>query len=231
MSIPYYVIAGSVAPGNRLKGFYQEGGLSPAHLLDHPTPLRYAGFDVSTGDYARLVGDHWQVRNGDRKVIQLYQDGDLLFRMRADEDFLGWGGQNLSMRGWLNPVAVVESHVSFVSLYAALVPHFLRPPDQIRFTLRFENGLIDGARLALTRYYTNGIRRVHAPTLYPIHDPNASAVVESHAALLLARPDRVAYQVLTRFYELFDAGPDLIPFVVEGVTEGTMDIAAIAELR
>jgi hypothetical protein len=79
MPDPYYFLAATVPPGNRIKGFYHEGSSAPAQFLERAPSFRYAGFDLTTGDQARLLDDHWQVQSGDRKLIQLFQDGTLLW--------------------------------------------------------------------------------------------------------------------------------------------------------
>jgi hypothetical protein len=230
MPTPYYVLAASVPPGNRVKGFHQDDGHAPCRILDRVESFRATGFDVSTGDYSKMVDDHWEVRNGDRKLLELYQDGTLLFRVRADEAFLGWGGQNLGVRGWINPVAAVESHASFVHLYRGLIPHLAREPQTVRFSLVLRDAVQGNIRLFLTPYYSLGIENVHEPRRYYVHSADASSELVSSPSAIDDTPNLVAYQLLKHFYELFDAEPSLIPFVTTSPQPIQIDLAAIRSI-
>ena len=232
MDTPYYVVAATVSPGNRVKGFFQDEADSPARLLDNPLRFRHGGFDVSTLDTAKFVGgDHWEVQSPGRKLLQLYQDGTLLFRMRADAEFLGWGSQDHYFDGWINPVAAIESQASFVHLYARVLALLLRAANQVSFVLRFENGVYDGTRLAITEYRKNPMNFAVSPTPYPLHDASASTNVAVSADDLAAHPSRCAYGVVRAFYELFDAGPELIPFTATVDNQPEVDVHAIQTLR
>lgn len=230
MVIPYFVLAASTPPGNRVRGFHQDDGNAPCRILDHVEPFRYAGFDVSTGDYAKLVDDHWEVRSSDRKLLELFQDGTLLFRVRADEEFLGWGGQNLGVKGWINPVSAVESHTSFVHLYRRLVPYFAREPEVVTFSLVLKDAVQGEARLFLTDYYPLGIQHVNNPRRYVVHSADASSEMTTTPSAITDKPNVVAYQLLQHFYDLFDADPAIIPFVKNSAQFKEIDVAAIQSM-
>lgn len=220
-----FVIAGSVPPGNRIKGFFKDGYPSPARLLDTPERFRYAGFDVATNDVARMMGEYWEVSHGDRKVIRLYHDGTLVFRMRADADFLGWGSQTQYFPGWVNPVAAVESQTSFVHLFSRIVPLLDQPPNRTFFSLKFENAYVGDRRLTITEYRRNPANFAVEPDLFPIHDFNAQAMLDLPGETLVNRPNRCAFEVVRAFYALFDAPETLIPFtkLVDGQREIDLD--------
>ncbi len=233
MSTPFYVLAAAAEPASRLKGFFREGRSSPGWLLTEPIPFRYAGFDVSIGSIAQLSdGDRWEAQRGDRKLIQLYQDGTLIFRVRADQGFLGWGQSvvGFAQQPALNPVAVVEVHASFVHLYARIYSWFVQPPKSVLFTLRFAGAEVEGRRLAMTEYYKHGVAQVFDPELFPIHDTDATAEHTVGANRLIERPNAVTYELLTKFYEMFDASAELIPFVTREGDEPAVDIGALQQL-
>jgi len=232
LGTPYYVIAATSTPVSRVKGFYQDDADSPARLLDNPGRFRHAGFDVATLDVAKLVGgDLWEVQSPGRKLLHLYQDGSLLYRMRADSEFLGWGSQSHYFNGWVNPVAAIESQTSFVHLYARVMPLMLTPVTQVDFELRFQNGVYDGTRLAITEYRKDPMKFAVSRKHYPIHDADASARVRAAAEEIRAHPNRSAYRIVRAFYELFDAGPEIIPFTATVDGQPEVDIGAIQALH
>ena len=77
----------------RVKNLFDAGSVKA--LLENPGSLRYAGWDLETRDTARIVkGEYLEVSLGDLKTIQLYEDGMLLARAKADEEFLAWGSRS-----------------------------------------------------------------------------------------------------------------------------------------
>lgn len=233
MPDPFYVLAAAPSESVRLKGFFRDGEASPGWLLTRPQLFRGSGFDVSTGDIARLVdGERWEVRNGTRKLLKLYSDGTLLFRMRADGDFLGWGqsGDGFAALPALNPVAVVESHTSFVHLYRRVVEMLTTAPPTVHFSLTFSDAFIDNRPLSLTKYYEKGVARTVNPDLFPIHDRAASLQFDAPTELLVSDPDAVAFSVLSRFYAMFDAEPTLIPFTEMDNSGGRVNVSMIQRL-
>jgi hypothetical protein len=172
------------------------------------------------------------VGSGDRKLLRLYQDGTLLFRMAADADFLGWGQEEEEFaRGpRLNPVPVVEAHASFVYLYRAVLPMLAKAPNSVQFTLNLKDAEVDKQRLALTKYYEGGIRNVFHPKLYRAYAVTIEEVVDASADAVINEPQHVAYTLVERFYEMFDMTPDLIPFVMEDRGIKAIDIEQIRKL-
>jgi hypothetical protein len=106
-----------------------------------------------------------------------------------------WLSSEIPSSGWPNipccasSAAVVGSHTAFVHLYGGLIPTLLREPSEVRFTLRFEGGQVNGARLALTQYHARGIQWMIDPKMYPIHKSNASGEVIAPTRLLAESPN------------------------------------------
>lgn len=236
MSVPYYVLAASVGSGHRVKGFFRElhdSEESPGWLLTQPEVLRPYGFDVSTGSIAQLLdSERWEIDRGRRKLLRLFQDGTLLFRMRADHEFLGWG-QNASAFAALpalNPTAVVEVHSSFVQLFRKVLERLNELPSQVYFDLRFSAAKIGERRIAVTRHYPRGLMWVDTPELHPISQLNASTRVVTTSKSVLDAPYRVAAHLLATFYSLFDADASLIPFLTGDVDSREVDIDALRRI-
>jgi hypothetical protein len=79
--------------------------------LKNPSYLRYSGWNTLTLDNPKIVnGDHWEVRNGDRKVFKLYEDGSFITLARADSTFLAWGTKETETKSYsyINNLAFIE---------------------------------------------------------------------------------------------------------------------------
>lgn len=215
MNSPTYVIAAAPPLGSRLRGFYQSHNESVKMAIAYPHRFRWAGFDVSTGAQPVLKDDeYYELEQTDRKLLRLYKDGTMLFRAAADHEFLGWGQEPEAFQRTprLNPVAVVEVHASFVTLYQKVLEGIIPVPDQITFHLILDNARVAEKPLALTQYYDGGIQNVHMPTMYRAHSAKADAHLVVSAEELQQRPLRTAYRLVELFADFFDMDHSLIPF-------------------
>lgn len=87
---PLLILAAAPGQKSRFKSFFDPDG--PGQLLKDPGGLRYAGWDMQTLDQPRIVrGEYLEVRNGDRKQLQLFRDGVFIARLRADDSLLARG--------------------------------------------------------------------------------------------------------------------------------------------
>lgn len=215
MSLPYYAIGAWPTEPTRVRGFFKTGTKSPQWALTEAHRFRTNGWDTYTGDFAKLVdGRFLEVRRGDTKLLRLYRDGTLLFRVRADSEFLTRGANRYLSDGFLflNPLAVVESHASFIALYARIVSYLESPPSKVALSMRFNGTEILGSRLALTQNLPGG-HYVIEPEPYPLADVDASTEIQVDAETLVKDLPRAAYQVVAHFFDqLFDAPPTLVPF-------------------
>jgi hypothetical protein len=68
------------------------------------------------------------------------------------------------------------------------------------------------------------------PDLHPIHSPNAEDSIDVDVLTLIEAPEVAAYSLLTKFYDLFDAGPELIPFTKKSEKGPAVDAEALKRL-
>lgn len=102
-----------------LPDFFHVGG-EIHKLIANPPSLRRSGWNLRTLDTPRLIsGDHWEVKNGDRKRIQLYSDGNLMVRADVGDDFLGWRSETEQPR--IHPLAIAEFIYEFVELFRRIL--------------------------------------------------------------------------------------------------------------
>jgi hypothetical protein len=129
--------------------FVNEEGSIKRHL-ERPPIIRQNGWTLETLEQAKILrGEMIRVTNGDRKIVDLYRDGTMVFAASADRDFLAWAAKN---KPRINPLALVEVILSFVSLYALVVADFIAPPSQISFRIDLRNMHYDGVKSSLGPY-------------------------------------------------------------------------------
>jgi len=214
-----------------LKRFFEHGEDTPMHLLEHPTSFRYAGWDLETLDRARIKeGQYWEVVNGERKTIRLYEDGTLLFTVWADNSFLGWGQDSDSFRGnpRLNSLALVEATTNFVFFYNQLIQYFEEKPSDIQFKIKFSNMILEnGKSIYLDPAPVGALFRT------PFSEQEFKAtkdIIENDKVLktdlIESRPEIAAYKVLERIFLCFNTPTNKIPYT--GEVDGTkyVDIEA-----
>src|SRR2546426_470349 len=136
---PVFVYAAIPTSRTKFVDLFSDG---PAKkLLEKPGGVRHSGWDLQTLDAARIVeGEYLEVRNGDRKVVDLYETGVLLVRAAATDDLLAWGSAEShpdTLR--LNPLAVIEFTYSFVELYRKFIEILSPQPALVTLRLQIEN--------------------------------------------------------------------------------------------
>jgi len=229
---PSYVLAAAALGKLRLAHFNDDGPGSPRRLLENPPSFRWAGFDLTTMDEARSISpDAIEVRNGNRKVVQLFRDTTLLFRVAADEEFLGWGVDQdvFDRRPRLNPVAVVEAHTAFAHLYSKVLDHVVGEPKEVRIHL----GLRWATSLARPLFLTPYTSRNYDVGALPKYAANGDILDEDFrlgVTEVRSFPNAVAYKLLTTFYGFFDMPEEKIPFVTEVEGRREIDVEALRKL-
>ena len=231
MNVPFYVVTASVPPGNRVTRFHGVESSSGSALLGDFPRFRHGSFDVAIPGWPQPgPEDSLELRWYDRKVLRLYQNGTLLFRARADADFLGWGVEPQVFHKFpkLDPLVVVEVNTSFVHRYRAVVERLKHPPDRVFFHLSLHDFTQNGLRLFLTKYFPKGQVDWSAVTRYVVQTTEES--LEASASDLMRAPNRVAYQVVAAFMSMFDMPAKDIPFVSRLADGAEIDLDAIQAL-
>lgn len=211
---PYYILAASMLGDSRVLRFRTEGSESAKQTLFDAGRLREGGFDLTIGALPEPGPEgSWEARQGDRKVLRLYQDGTVIFGAAADHTFLGWGQEKRAFQSHprVNPVAAVEIHASFAAFISHLLPRLEHPPLEILFRLSLRNPKIGKEYLYLTDY----LREQHFIVdlkKHPIEREPADEKLVSTADEIAQHPMRVAAQLAHRFYSMFDFAAS-VPFV------------------
>src|SRR5207302_984144 len=107
---------------NKLSSVFSSDRNSIKKQVEQPPILRNSGWTVETLEAAKIIqGEFIRVTNGDRKVLDLYEDGTMVFAVSAGNDFLAWGKR---AEFNINPLALIEVIYSFVALYFEVIKDF-----------------------------------------------------------------------------------------------------------
>ncbi len=121
--------------------------------LENPTNLRPHGWSLETLDRARIVkGEKLVVQNGDRKTIELYEDGTLLFKATAEKDFLSWSDSHKSGGVRINALPLIEAAYNFVAFYSVILNELNPKPKRIIFRIDGKNLQSNNEKIYLVPY-------------------------------------------------------------------------------
>ncbi len=95
-------------------------------FIEDPKSFRHMGWDLKTLGRAKPVaGEYLQITNGDRKIIRVFRDGQVIFS--ASEDFFGYGmktpGSEINKVFKFNSMAVAELISNFVIFTLEIAKH------------------------------------------------------------------------------------------------------------
>jgi hypothetical protein len=226
---PSFVYAAVPSPATQFIDLFSDGPVK--QLLEKPDGLRYAGWDLQTLDSARIVeGDYLEVRNGDRKILNLYENGIFLARAEATGNMLAWAtAKDEGKEIKLNPLAIVEFTYSFVKLYSQFAPHLNPQPTSITYRIQIENA--KGEQPLLMCPYGVDAINFQYPPQYDRHIAPSDKVQKEITATLTEtqnNPARVAYQVVEKIYTWFGLKIEEIPYTKTENGLKEIDVALVA---
>lgn len=111
-------------------------------FVENPKSFRNMGWDLRTlGRATPVAGEYLQITNGDRKIIKLYRDGQIVFA--ASEDFFGHGmeieeGQENTIFKF-NSLATAEVISNFVNFSLEIAKYLSVEPTGLIYKVRVFN--------------------------------------------------------------------------------------------
>jgi len=233
MTTPFYILVATPIESSRLNKIFESGDDSIIDLLKNPGRLRRMGWDLETLNTPRIIeGEYLEVKNGDRKLINIYEDGTFILRVASDHTFLGWGRDEtvFGEDSRLNPVALVELTYNFIDFYKKLIPHFTKRPVNIRFNVEFRNISKNFYLLPYgvgTYAWTFADERYHAPG-----DEMTNKTLNVKTDDILIKSAYVAYDLVKMLYLWFGIGPEKIPYISEDKNKDKfVDTTKIKDLK
>lgn len=216
-----------------LKSLFTNAEGSIKRKLENPSinagKIRYAGWSIETLDQGKIIdGQFVRVQNGDRKTIDLYKDGTLIFAGLADKDFLAWAsGDGLK----LNSMALIEIVYNFISFYREVINDLSVKPDSISVQFEFINMWLDNKK----SYLVEG--RVDALfTLYKYQASQNNLSLETPIDFSIkdfeeGKLGEISYKVVEKIYLFFNAPLDeeIIPYTKKENLVKSIDIEQIVK--
>ena len=207
----------------KLKTIFSTAEGSIRRWLENPPVLRYLGWSLETLDRARIIGGEMiRVRNGDRKVIDLYRDGSLIFVALADHNFLGQDSSRDAPR--ITPLALIEATYNFINFYKLVLADFKEQPEEISIRVDFRNMHLHGIKTHLNPFnWADESGRKYAP--------NNNGTITKDFRVEDFHVGIIAFEVLKEIYLWFGWEEDKIPYTK---TEGELkmvDPEAIANIK
>lgn len=120
-----------------LKTLFTETEGSIKRKLENPPIIRRAGWSLETLDRGKIIERQLiRVMNGDRKTIDLYRNGTLIFTGLANEQFLAWASED-GLK--INSLALIELVYNFISFYREVINDLIEQPNIISVKFGFIN--------------------------------------------------------------------------------------------
>lgn len=213
---PLYILAAAPYEPSKLKLF--EGGAgSISDLLMRENGVRYAGWDLSTGDKPKIIkGEYLEAKIEEVKKINLYEDGRFICWVAADQDFLAWplNKEQFYKKPRLNPIAIIEITYNFVNFYEKLIPFFIKTPDKFRFVIQFKNAILDEkTRIYLVPGGLKSIEWLIDRNQHPAPEDNMDKYEDVDLSALSGEKAHVVYLLVEKLYLWFGLEKDCIPYV------------------
>jgi hypothetical protein len=207
------LILGASVDGDILtNNFFSEENNKIFDIMRNPPYLRYSGWNLLTLDYPRLKnGEWWEVQNGDRKTIRLYEDGTFVASAYADNTFLGWGkgDKEFLEAPSLRSLAIVEYVYEFVNVYREILQALSLTKGKITFEVKLINTtLTSGKKLSI------GTSNVFAlfPEVSEEIDGDKSGEITINVNGSFYDSKYEAYKLLSRIYRWFNVPDNKIPY-------------------
>jgi len=236
MKKPVYILSAIPKGNSKLKNIFEFGKNSVQELLEHPGQLRPMGWDLNTGDSARIEkGEFLEVRNGERKLIHLYEDGTLILFAAADETFLGWGPRDIPFYedACLNVLAVTELTYNFVDFYTKLIQFFTSVPQEISFRMKLKDAFLDNShKLYIIPRELNTIGYGFPSQKHEVREIEVEEIIAVDPKILLDSPQHITYKLIRKLYLLFNVPENEIPYTIKDEKERRIiDIQKIRDIR
>lgn len=211
---PIFVFTARPTSRVRLRGIFEQGPLK--ELIERPGTLRYAGWNMETQEQSRIIkGEYLEVALGDWKTIQLYEDGMLLAKVKADADFLAWGSRSdegFEKRPRLNPLALIEFTYSFVDVFSRVLQHADPQPTTSVLQVSIRNAFRAEERLYLNPYGLEAVAHMIDQNRYRAPENDGEISIQVDAGLVRNNVPRAAYLFVERIYLWFGAPVNQIPY-------------------
>lgn len=214
-----------------LKSLFSNEEGSIKRKLENPPlnagQIRYGGWDLRTLDRGKIIeGQFVRFQNNDRKIIDLYNDGTLIFTGLADERFLAHASQD-GLR--INSIALIELVYNFISFYRDVINDLTVKPGYISVEFRFFNMHLDNKKSYLVEGPIDAMFHINKyealDNNYTLETPIDFKVEDFE----LGKIGEIAYKVIEKIYLWFGVPLDTgnIPYIKIENSVASIDVEQI----
>ena len=227
---PLYILAVTPYESSKLR-LFESGSGSISELLMRESGIRYAGWDLSTGDKPKIIkGEYLEAKIEGGKKINLYEDGKFVFWVAADPNFLAWPlkEEEFNKKPRLNPLAIVEVTYNFVNFYKNLMPFFIKTPQKFRFVVQIKDAFLNqDTKLYLIPGGLQSIEWLMNRVQYIAPENDMNKYEDVDVGGLKDEASHVAYLLIEKLYLWFGIDKTLIPYVSKEKGKEIIDIEKI----
>lgn len=191
---------------NKIEDIFSGSESELTKYIEDPKSFRHMGWDMRTlGRATPVAGEYLQITNGDRKIIRIYRDGQIVFA--ASEDFFGHGieinDDEVGKVFRFNSMASSELISNFVNFSLEIAKYTSIEPSGIVYKIRIFNPM----RKHLELTSINMFRDTLGELTLDLADRELFITSENFA------PEKIAYAVWAEFNYLFGISGDHFLYV------------------
>jgi Putative DNA-binding domain len=215
------------SPSDRVEftSLFESRSAPVVKLLENPPHLRYAGFDLNTGQASEII--RGQLRRSEvhrDKLLELWRDGVLIFVAPGDEWFLCWGMESDATTGLrINNIALTEVTYLFCNLALKIFEHSVPQPGKLEFRLGLRRLITQGGPCRLSARRPN--------RMFPDAGnaaPEDQVIIQRTVQGLSEDPGVISYGLLAELYAWFGFETVQLPYVKRDAQPPRIDVAQLA---
>jgi len=215
VNIPYYILSAIPQERCKIKGIFESKNSSIMELLRNPGNLRDGGWDLTTLDFPRIVKGEYLEIGGGRKLIHLYEDGTLIFRVSADHKLLGWPKLEEEFKRFprINSLALIEITLNFVNFYRTIVSNLNKEVNKIQFRAEFKNIFLENNnKLYLTPSHIESVAWDTENRKKYAQENNMKQEIIIETEQIKEKYQHVTYEIIKSIYLWFGLLENEIPY-------------------
>lgn len=194
---------------NKIEEIFSGSGSELIKYIEDPTSFRRMGWDMRTlGRATPVAGEYLQITNGDRKIIRIYRDGQIVFA--ASEDFFGHGVEvnedEVDKVFRFNSMASAELISNFVNFSLEIGKYLSVDPSGIVYKIRIFNP----KRKHLELTSINMFKEKMGELTLDLADREVFITTEN------STPEKIAFTIWAEFNYLFGISEDHFVYVDRG---------------
>ena len=222
-----YVLVAYPTVKIQIEGLFESRNTDVVKLIDEPLQLRYAGFDISTQEQSQIInGELRRALLKQYKLLEVWQDGMILFAVDGGEEFLCWGNYDTTKLLRISTLALTESTYLFHDFVQKVYGTSKASKCRLTTQLLLRN-LPSSKGYALPRFRSGSVREFANMPLAK----NTEIQVQANFDWSKTTAEKAAYDLVSKTYVKFGLEHEFIPYVTEVNKEKVIDVEQIKGIR